>query len=244
MQATSEQIIGLTKLQHLDQSIARLRQRLDSLPQKQAIADARAKRAAIRQKQRALAGARKDAEGRLAELRDEDARLEQAAVAAQRAIEASSHDYRAVAARSAELEQIASRRDELHGEASSIEGRLADIAGVEPQASAMSARLEEHEARLIADYRREGGGLLAEIARLEDERASLAGVVGQQIMAHYDRLAKAKQGVALAHLVDGACNTCRSRIDASRILVLRSEYPLSFCPHCGRLMVVDRRYAG
>lgn len=244
MQATSEQIIGLTKLQHVDLSIAQLERRLDTLPQKQGIVETREKRSAIQQKSRALLGARKDAETQLAMLREQkEAQLEKAG-AAQRAIEVAAGDYRVVSARSVEIDEITQRCDELSEKVAQLEGRLADIAEMEPQVASMLQRLDAREASLVEDYRREGGGLLAKIAEFKSERETLAGIVGADLMARYDRIARAKGGVALAHLVDGACNTCRASIDPSKVLVLRSEYPLSMCPHCGRLMVVDRRYTG
>ena len=244
MQATSDQIIGLTKLQHVDLSIAQLERRIDALPQKQGIAEAREKRSAIQQKRRALLGARKDAETQIASLREQEQAQAEKLEAAQRAIEEAAGDYRVATARSAELEEISQRQAEIADQIASIAARLADIEGMEPQIDAMLSRLDEREAALVEEYRREGGALLAKIGALKGERAQLVETVGADIMAVYDRIARAKQGVALAHLVDGACNTCRTKIDPSKVLVLRSEYPLSQCPHCGRLMVVDKRYAG
>lgn len=244
MQATSDQIIGLTKLQHVDLSIAQLERRIDALPQKQGIAEAREKRSAIQQKRRALLGARKDAETQIASLREQEQAQVEKLEAAQRAIEEAAGDYRVATARGAELEEISQAQAEIAEQIASIAARLADIEGMEPQIDAMLSRLDERESALVEEYRREGGALLAKIGELKGERAQLVEAVGADIMAVYDRIARAKQGVALAHLVDGACNTCRTKIDPSKVLVLRSEYPLSQCPHCGRLMVVDKRYAG
>lgn len=244
MQATSDQIIGLTKLQHVDLSIAQLERRLETLPQKQGIVETREKRGAIQQKSRSLLGARKDAEAQLASLREQkDVQVEKIE-AAQRAIEAAAGDYRIVSARSVEIDEASQCCDGLSERIAQLEERLAGIADMQPQVDAMLSRLDEREAALVEEYRREGGGLLGKIAELKDERSALADVIGTDIMSRYDRIAKAKGGVALAHLVDGACNTCRAPIDPSKVLALRSEYPLSLCPHCGRLMVVDRRYAG
>ena len=244
MQATSDQIIGLTKLQNVDLSIAQLERRLDGLPQKQGIAAAREKRTAIQQKRRALLGARKDAEAKIESLREQQAEQAEKLDAAQRAIEAAAGDYRVVTARSAELEEISQHQAELAEQIEAISARIAEIEGVEPQVETMLARLDEKEAALVEEYRREGGALLAKIGEFKAEREQLVAVVGADIMAVYDRIARAKQGVALAHLVEGSCNTCRTKFDPSKVLALRSEYPLSQCPHCGRLMVVDRRYAG
>lgn len=244
MQATSEQIIGLTKLQHVDLSIAQLQRRLEALPQKQGIVDAREKRAAIQQKSRALLGASKDAQAQLESLLEQKQAQVEKAEAAQRAIEAAAGDYRSVAAHSTEIDEASQRCENLSEQIAALEGRLEDIAEMQSRIDAMLARLDEREVALVEEYRREGGGLLAKIAELKDERSALADIIGSDLMSRYERIAKAKGGVALAHLVEGACNTCRAPIDPSKVLVLRSEYPLSLCPHCGRLMVVDRRYAG
>ncbi len=244
MQATSDQIIGLTKLQHVDLSIAQLERRLDSLPQKQGIADIRTKRAAIQQKHRALVGARKDVALQIESLREQDASWAEKQQAAQEGIDAAAGDFRAVSARTDELTEAAQQREQLAATIEQLELRLMEYADMEPQVETMLARLETREQELIEQYRREGGALLGDIAGFKDERAALVESVGPELMAIYNRIAKAKQGVALAHLVDGSCNTCRSKIDPSRVLGLRSEYPLSYCPHCGRLMVVDKRYVG
>lgn len=244
MQATSEQIISLIKLQHADLTIAQIERQVDALPQKQALAALKEKQSVIQRKQRALIGGRKDLELNLESLLEEEKDLAKKQDEAQQRISTASSDYKEVSSNSEALSTYADDLKALRDRISSTETQILEISSLEPQVETMLARLSEQEKDLIASYREEGGKLLAEAASLKEEREVLVDAIGEQIMAHYSRIAKAKQGVALAHLNEGACNTCRTSFDQSRVLSLRMDYPLSFCPHCGRLMVIDKRYAG
>ena len=54
MQATSEQIMSLIRLQHTDLTIAHIERQVDALPQKQTLAALKEKQSAIQRKQHAL----------------------------------------------------------------------------------------------------------------------------------------------------------------------------------------------
>lgn len=244
MQATSEQIMSLIRLQHTDLTIAHIERQVDDLPQKQTLTALKEKQSAIQRKQRALIGGRKDLELNLESLLEEERNLVKRQDEAQQRINAASSDYKEVSSSSEALSTYAEDLEALRGRISSTETQILEISSLEPQVETMLARLSEKEKGLIASYREEGGKLLAKVASLKEEREALADAIGEQIMGHYNHIAKAKQGVALAHLNEGACNTCRTSFDQSRVLSLRMDYPLSFCPHCGRLMVIDKRYAG
>lgn len=244
MQATSEQIIALTKLQHIDIECARMRRELDGLPQKQKIVDIRKKKSAIQQKQRALVGMRKDAETQRVHAQGEDADLERKERDAQDAINHAGGDYRSIAMHSKELDGYAKRRATLADELSGLNAKLGEIRTLESEIEGMLASLSSKEDSYIASYQYEGGELLRAINEHAPEREALTAIIGPDIMALYERIAKAKNGIALAYLDGSACNTCRSSFDQSRVLGLRAEAPLTICPQCGRLMVVDKRYNG
>lgn len=72
MQATSEQIMSLIRLQHTDLTIAHIERQVDALPQKQTLAALKEKQSAIQRKQRALIGGRKDLELNLESLLEEE----------------------------------------------------------------------------------------------------------------------------------------------------------------------------
>lgn len=244
MEATSEQIIALTKLQHIDLERARLNRELDALPQKQQILDVRNKQSVVQQKLEAIEGMRKDAETKLAHAQGEDADIERRQSLAQSLMNQTDQDYRTVSAHAKELEGFAERRELLAEEILGLFAKIEQIEKLESEIAGMTAALEEKEQAFIESYRKDGGEILRAISSFDGERQQLCEVIGQQLLGHYERIAKSKQGVALAYLSENACNTCRSKFDASRVLGLRQEAPLAICPQCGRLMVVDKRYNG
>lgn len=244
MEATSEQIIALTKLQHIDLERVRLNRELDELPQKQQILDVRNKQAVIQQKLEAIEGMRKDAETKLAHAQGEDADIERRQSLAQSLMSQADQDYRMVSAHAKELDGFAERREVLAEEILGLFAKLEQIQKLESEIAGMTAALAEKEQALIESYRKDGGEILRAISSFDAEREQLCQIVGEQILGQYERIAKSKQGVALAYLNENACNTCRSKFDSSRVLGLRQEAPLTICPQCGRLMVVDKRYNG
>ena len=244
MEATSQQIMALMKLQHIDLECARLNKELEDLPQKQQILEIRAKRSAVQQKLQAAEGMRKGTEAKLACAQDEDADIKRRQELAQSLINQSSEDYRLVAAHSKELEGFAERREFLSEEILSLFGKLEQIAQLEKQISDLLAQLDHKEQALTDSYKKEGGEILQLIKTYDPERKQLREMAGEELVGKYERIAKSKNGVALCYLNDTSCNTCRSKFDPSRVLGLRQEAPLTICPQCGRLMVVDKRYNG
>ena len=244
MEATSQQLMALMKLQHIDLECARLNKELDQLPQKQQILDVRAKKATVQQKMQAVESMRKDAETKLACAQGEDADIERRMSLAQSLINQASEDYRLVSSHTKELEGFAERRELLAEEILGLFAKLEQISQVEGQIAGMTAQLETKEQALIESYRKDGGEILRAVGAFEPERAQLRQLIGEDLTDRYDRIAKSKQGVALCSLSENACNTCRSKFDPSRVLALRQEAPLTICPQCGRLMVVDKRYNG
>ena len=116
---------------------------------------------------------------------------------------------------------------------------------LEGEIDTIEASLCAKEEKLIAEYRAKGGEILARVNQFKPERDRMVAFVNdQKLLATYERIAKAKGGVALSSLNENACTVCRTTFDHSRVLGLRTEAPLSVCPSCGRLMVIDKKYRG
>lgn len=244
MDATQEQIAALMKLQHIDLECARLQKELDGLAQKPQILEVRKKLAALAEKQRSVEAVQKDTRGKLVHVEGEDADLCAKQDEAQNAINRAAGDFRSVSAHTKELEGYADRRETLAGEMEELHAKLAQVDMLMQEIERMQAAFSAKEEELVASYKEQGGKILAAIAQRKPERDALAHAVGQGIMPQFERIAKSKGGVALAYLNEDQCNTCRTKFDQSRVLGLRQEAPLTLCPACGRLMVVDKRYNG
>jgi predicted nucleic acid-binding Zn-ribbon protein len=61
--------------------------------------------------------------------------------------------------------------------------------------------------------------------------------ISRPILSTYDRIRKARGGVAIAMLKNGSCSECSSRIPPQRGLEIRMMDRLHFCEVCGRILV-------
>ena len=245
MQVTQEQIAALLKLQAIDSECARLNKQLDELPQKMAILDVRHKKAALAEKRRTIVGMHKDTQTQLAHAEGEDADLARKSKVAQGLIDTAGGDYRSITLHSKELSGYQKRRDTLVDEIAVYKEKLAQMEKLEGEIDTIEASLCAKEKKLIAEYRAKGGEILARVNQFKPERDRMVAFVNDsKLLATYERIAKAKGGVALSALNENTCTVCRMTFDHSRVLGLRAESPLSVCPSCGRLMVVDKKYRG
>ncbi|PYM35657.1 MAG: hypothetical protein DME17_11885 [Candidatus Rokuibacteriota bacterium] len=76
-----------------------------------------------------------------------------------------------------------------------------------------------------------------ELAGLRNERASLAAGVPPAVLAEYDKLLKARGGLAVVQaLPSQICAGCRMAIRPQAILELRTQIQLIHCESCGRYL--------
>ncbi|MCK5076921.1 MAG: hypothetical protein KAR38_11125 [Calditrichia bacterium] len=79
-----------------------------------------------------------------------------------------------------------------------------------------------------------------EEARLKTEREVLLKEIDKKYISRYERIKKAKSGLAVARISErGACSGCFSVIPPQRIVEIRSKDQLFSCEHCGRILIWD-----
>ncbi len=100
---------------------------------------------------------------------------------------------------------------------------------------AVKSRLEEQRVRLTA----EEGELLRDRAALEAERQAALGALAPRHLETYEDLRKVRRGIAVAQVIDNACDACGTRLTASEQQNARHAAELVHCPSCGRIL-----YAG
>jgi len=109
----------------------------------------------------------------------------------------------------------------------------------------LAAEIREAEARLRtreeqgsqdeASIRRQLAAVEAELAGVRDERATLARDVPPGILADYERILKARGGLAIAPVTTGFCGGCRVTIRPQALQELRGA-TLMRCESCGRYL--------
>ena len=239
MQVTYEQVEALEALQDIDLKIVRAKKELDNLAEKQQIFDLRQKKTAIMAKRKSVLELKDIAITQVSRLEDDIANIERMIIAAQAHIESSKGDFRRAGSASKELEGHVKHLDDLQEQFETARKRSADANEVLNQIGTALDTLNAKEDVLVRSYREKGGALLATIAELEPKRDAYVAQIPVDVLEHYHRLLKGKQGVAVAHLHDESCDACRAHIGQAYLVELRAHAPLGVCPQCGRLMVVE-----
>lgn len=72
---------------------------------------------------------------------------------------------------------------------------------------------------------------------LKHERTSIVSNIERNLYNNYERVRKAKQGVAVVSVQRQACGGCFNSIPPQRVLELRQRRKFITCEHCGRILI-------
>lgn len=75
--------------------------------------------------------------------------------------------------------------------------------------------------------------------KLQHEREKIVVRLEKSDMVLYDRIRRAKGGLAVVSVKRSSCGGCHNRIPPQRLLELRQHTTLYKCEHCGRILVSD-----
>ena len=75
-----------------------------------------------------------------------------------------------------------------------------------------------------------------EKSSLEQQRTEQVNGIDLNIVSVYDRVMKAKDGLAVVHLSDSSCGGCGARIPAQTITEVRAKIVMHRCDVCGRFL--------
>ena len=137
----------------------------------------------------------------------------------------------------AEIEDIKQEKGKVEEEILLLmetQERLAvDIKDAESRFKTREAQGRQEEAA----FREKLRGVEADLALLRTERAELARQLPPAVLADYDKLLKARGGLALAQVVKPSfCGGCRMTITPQRLQELRAQSALLPCESCGRYL--------
>lgn len=238
MNVTYDDLGRLLELQNIDLNIMRQTKRLNELPQRRIIAEARQKKAAIVDQHSKVSDLRKKIEKKISRINDEDASLMKKQQGVQAAMDAAQGDFRNVEARSKELNGIVKRRETLDQELEHLGEELDRISGLEDQISSALDNMASKEDKAVRSYQEESGTLKETISRHQSQRDTIVNDLPDDLVSLYDKTAKRCGGVAVGRLDGIRCGSCRSVIDSGRLIDLKAHAPLGTCPSCKRLLIV------
>jgi len=239
MQVEKKALNTLLLLQEIDLELLRTQKKLDELPQRKMILSLREKKAAIDIKRVQVAEMKKEIEKAISLLDDEDERLVLKQDAVQTKINEAQGDYRAIESFTRELGGVSKRRNTLESEKAPLDEKLSQIQEVLIQATDAYNKVVAQETEVVASFKNEGGVLTNQVARLQAEHEKAIKVLGSPLADNYEKILKRQGGIAVSRLTGSMCSVCRSVVEEGKLLKIKSEAPLSECPFCKRLMVVE-----
>ena len=143
-------------------------------------------------------------------------------------------EYSAVLAEIEEIKQEKGRvEEEILVLMESQERLTADIKDAEARFKARETQGKQEEAALQEKLR----AVEADLALVRTERAELARQLPAPVLADYDKLLKARGGLALAQVAKpNLCGGCRMTVTPQRLQELRAQSALLPCESCGRYL--------
>jgi len=143
-------------------------------------------------------------------------------------------EYSAVLAEIEEIKQEKGRvEEEILVLMESQERLTADIKDSEARFKGREAQGKQEEVALQEKLR----GVEADLALVRTERGELAKQLPAGVLADYDRLLKARGGLALAQVVKpNLCGGCRMTVTPQRLQELRAQTAPLPCESCGRYL--------
>jgi predicted nucleic acid-binding Zn-ribbon protein len=131
--------------------------------------------------------------------------------------------------------QHGEREEQLLAVMMEVDTALKDVASKHSELEAMEKEWQDDQERLS----REKTELEADSANLTQSRESLRSLIDSASLKAYDELRYAKQGLAVAKLVQGRCQGCRISLPMSDQQKARMGHKLATCSNCGRILYMD-----
>lgn len=227
----------LLELQAVDLDILRATKRLEELPEKRAILEARAKQREVQTLHRKAEVLVRKLDAEIKARADEVAMIATKLAAEQAKVMATT-DHRAVQSITREMDGLRRRTDKLEMEELQFAERADKARG---QIAAIEEHLEKlavKEGELVERFKTVGSAVQKEITGLEARRAALVKRMPQPLVEKYESVRAAKSGVGVGKLEDDRCSACRMDLPSERLHELQHGPDVGVCPQCRRLIVV------
>ncbi len=239
MFASQIELDTLKKLQQVDSDLVRLEKELVNLPQYAAIADTRKKLTDIVKKKVQVQDMLDQAEEKYEALEKEDESLIARQHEVEKNLEENQADYRSVKNYTNDLNTIAKQREKLSVKIQAIEDQLNKINPVMKQIMTACAAQEKREKELIISFKQEGGALQNRIIAAKKARKQLADELSDEVLKVYEQKKTVCGPIALAVMENSSCSACRMKFEVGRLGMVKQDAPLSICPGCRRLLIVQ-----
>lgn len=131
----------------------------------------------------------------------------------------------------------AEREDRLLEAMDALETHQATLTWAQDQLATLEATWQQRQAGLLEDKDQ----IETQLRALKVRRDKMVADVPWADLAHYDRLRRAKRGVAVAAVVHDICHGCHVTVPNSILRQVKLGQELAFCPSCTRILHMSGR---
>ncbi len=133
----------------------------------------------------------------------------------------------------AQRRQIQQRNEELLKLMEELDAAEADRQKKQDARQTLQSQMVALEAELAGRVEVREGRAAEQMKR----RAEIRAVLDRQLVARFDRIAKARDGVGVADVVDGTCSGCKIQVPPQQFIRLQRMESIEQCPSCVRILV-------
>ncbi|GAB4369926.1 MAG: C4-type zinc ribbon domain-containing protein [Calditrichia bacterium] len=145
-----------------------------------------------------------------------------------------------------EYDAISLEIDTKKMEINELENKILQSLEEEEETTKIIQQLEQEISEIekqLTEYRAELEEIIkqtqAEEDKLKEEQKGIIQNIDKRLMHQYQRIRKAKGGLAVASIRRGSCGGCYSAIPPQKIVEIRELNRLYTCENCGRILVWD-----
>jgi predicted nucleic acid-binding Zn-ribbon protein len=143
-----------------------------------------------------------------------------------------------------EYDAISLEIDTKKMEVKELENKILQSLEEEEEFKSQNQELQKEIKKLeeqLVDYQRELDEIVhqtrSEEKRLERERNKILAEIDKRYQVQYEKIRKAKDGLAVVAVKKNSCGGCFSAIPPQRIVEIREMHRLFTCEYCGRILV-------
>lgn len=135
----------------------------------------------------------------------------------------------------AEIEEVKQQKSKIEEEILTLMERQERLAGEIKDAEGRLKAAEAEGATAEKALRERLAAVEAELGGVKGARASVAQALPPNVLADYDRLLRARAGLAIVPVLKpNLCGACRMTVTPQRLQELRAQNALLACESCGR----------
>ena len=234
-----EEAAALLRLQEIDLSLIRAEQQLAAMPQAEKLAQVAQAKKKLSSELKRIIGTRKDIQTDIDDIQQQHAGYEQERVAAKASIDESGRSYKEIQALDGKLSMLAKQLEKLEFKLGPLLEKLDAAQAAEAKLKALGTRLLAQEDALKASFESDSAQIRADIAALRNEREDVLCDISDEMRAAYDGAAQRFSGLAVERLHGNVPSTCRVKLSADTYQELMKGNPITTCPYCHRILVVE-----